>query len=102
MRIKDTFFGILALVLVSLPHVYTGMDLTLLLIPIVSIVLMRFLRGNIKYSLTALFLLSLFVSSLLIYGGSLRYEFFGGLAYIFFASLVLVVYIERFPSKKDS
>jgi|GEM_PF-3210492 len=101
MRAKDIVFGVLALLLASLPRFYIALNITLLLIPIASVILMRFLAGNIKYSLALLFLLSLSTSSLLIYRGSVHYEFFGVFAYMFLASLVLVAYVERF-SKKDS
>lgn len=102
MRMKDILSGVFVLVLASLPHIYMGLDFTLLLIPAVSLVLMRFLGENTKYSLALLFLLSLFFSSLLIYGASSRYEFFGVLSYMFFVSLVLVVYTERLLAKKGS
>ncbi len=75
-------------------------ELILILIPLLSLLSLRFLGKAFRYCLVGLFILFFFLSSFLLYVESIHYKTLGVLAYIFFATIVIAVFLE-YPGEEN-
>jgi hypothetical protein len=85
------------LLILSYNYLQIQNDLILVLIPLLSLLSLRFKSKLFKASLVGLFILFFFLSSFLLYINSKHYDYepFGVLTYIFFATIVIVTLVEH-------